>query len=202
MKIFDCFVINSFLLDRTSGGCIFNHLIDIYHVIFVYIWFTCDRHFRVRINSNPNWYLRYFIQDNITCSPALPARNRGQLKMEQIMAVLQGFHTSACKPCFTHTRDDYLSQLNVNRGRAVLKRWGAIFTCFNSRAVHLELATSLESDCFINVLMRFMNWRGPPKCIYSDNRTNFIVAERWIRGASDNWNQKEIQDKLLQKGCQ
>ena len=79
---------------------------------------------------------------------------------------------------------------------------GAIFTCLNSRAVHLELATSLESDCFINVLRRFMNRRGPPRCIYSDNGTNFVEAEREIREAIDNWNQKQTQNELLQKGCQ
>ena len=74
----------------------------------------------------------------------------------------------------------------------------------NSRAVYLESATSstsLESDCFINVLRRFMNQRGPPRYIYSDNGTNFVGAEREIREAIDNWNQKQIQDELLQKGC-
>lgn len=38
--------------------------------------------------------------------------------------------------------------------------------------------------------------------IYSDNGTNFVGAEREIREAIDNWNQKQIQDELLQKGCQ
>ena len=72
----------------------------------------------------------------------------------------------------------------------------------NSRAVHLELASSLESDCFINVLRRFMNRRGPPKSVYSDNGTNFVGAEREIREAIEGWNQKQIQDELLQKGFQ
>ena len=61
-----------------------------------------------------------------------------------------------------------------------------------SRAVHLELATSLESSCFISVLRRFMNQRGPPKCIYSDNRSNFVGAEGELRAAINNWNQKQL----------
>ena len=69
-----------------------------------------------------------------------------------------------------------------------------------SRAVHLELATSLESSCFISVLRRFMNRRGPPKCIYSDNGSNFVGAEGELRAAINNWNQKQIHDELLQKG--
>ena len=51
----------------------------------------------------------------------------------------------------------------------MVKRWDATFTCLNSRAVHLEIATSLETDCFINVFRQFINRRGLPKCIYSDN---------------------------------
>lgn len=108
----------------------------------------------------------------------------------------------AYEPCFTHTGVDYFGPLNVKRGRAVVKRWGAIFTCMNSRAVHLELATSLESDCFINVLRRFINRRGPPKCIYSDKGSNFVGADGELRAAITNWNQKQIHDELLQKGCQ
>lgn len=60
----------------------------------------------------------------------------------------------------------------------------------------------MEADCFINILRRFINRRGPPKYIYSDNGTNFVGTEREIQEAIDNWNQKQIQDKLLQKGCQ
>ena len=99
-------------------------------------------------------------------------------RMKQMMATLPPFRTTAYEPCFTHTGVDYFGSLNVKKGRAVVKRWGALFTCLNSRAVHLELATSLESDDFINFLRRFINRRGPPKFMYSDNGTNFVDAER------------------------
>ena len=38
--------------------------------------------------------------------------------------------------------------------------------------------------------------------MYSDNRTNFVGAEREIRQAIENWNQCQIRDELLQRGCQ
>ena len=38
--------------------------------------------------------------------------------------------------------------------------------------------------------------------MYSDNRTNFVGAEREIRQAIENWNQFQIRDDLLQRGCQ
>ena len=41
-----------------------------------------------------------------------------------------------------------------------------------------------------------------PKCIYSDKGSNFVGADREITTAIEDWNQKQIQDELLQKGCQ
>ena len=67
--------------------------------------------------------------------------------MEQMMSALPAFRTTAYEPCFTYTGVDYFGPLNVKKGRSVVKRWGAIFTCMNSRAIHLELVTSLEADC-------------------------------------------------------
>ena len=122
--------------------------------------------------------------------------------MEQMMSALPAFRTTAYEPCFTYTEGDYFGLLNVKKGRSVVKRWGAIFTSMNSRAIYLELATSLEADCFINVFRRFVNRRGPPKFMYSDNGTNFVCPEREIRQAIENWNQCQIRDELLQRGCQ
>lgn len=118
--------------------------------------------------------------------------------MEQMMVASPAFLTTVYEPCFTHTVVDYFGPLNIKRERAVVKRWDAIFTCMNSRAVHLELATSLELDCLINVLRRFTNRRGPPKCIYSDKGSNLVGADGELRAAITTWNQKQIHDELLQ----
>ena len=122
--------------------------------------------------------------------------------MEQMMEAQPAFRTTAYEPCFTHTGVDHFGPLNFKRGRAVVKRRGAIIACLNSRVMHLELASSLESDCFINVLRRFINQRGPPKYIYSDNGMNFVGAEREIGEAIKGWNQDQIHDELLQRKCQ
>ena len=46
-----------------------------------------------------------------------------------------------------------------------------------------------------------MNRRGPPKSMYSDNGTNFVCTREEIRQAMENWNQHQIKNKLLQRGC-
>ena len=50
-----------------------------------------------------------------------------------------------------------------------------------TRAIHLELSYDLTSSAFINALRRFLARRGPVKRIYSDNRTNFVGAERILK---------------------
>lgn len=56
------------------------------------------------------------------------------------------------------------------------KAWICIFTCAVTRAVHLELISSLSTDDFLQALKRFIARRGRPARIYSDQGTNFIGA--------------------------
>ena len=51
-----------------------------------------------------------------------------------------------------------------------------IFTCLNTRAVHLELAVDLTTMEFIQVLRRFFSIRGYPAVILSDNGTQMVGA--------------------------
>ncbi len=74
-----------------------------------------------------------------------------------------------------------------------------IFTCFNSRAVHLEMAYSLNTDSCICSLRKFMCRRGQVKELISDNGTNFIGAERELREALADINQDKIQKALLRE---
>ncbi|KAK3736794.1 hypothetical protein QZH41_011744 [Actinostola sp. cb2023] len=48
----------------------------------------------------------------------------------------------------------------TEEGRKELKRWGLIFTCLASRAIHLETLNAMTTDSFINGLRRFIARRG------------------------------------------
>ena len=69
-----------------------------------------------------------------------------------------------------------------------------------SRAVHLEMASSLDTSSCINAIRRFISRRGQVSCIRSDNGTNFVGAERELREALCALDQKKIQSSLLQSG--
>jgi len=66
----------------------------------------------------------------------------------------------------------------------------ALFTCFQSRAVHLELVDSASTEDFLNAFRSFFARRGTPSTMYSDNAKGFKAASREIRllYKSINWN--------------
>ncbi|KAJ8889174.1 hypothetical protein PR048_008668 [Dryococelus australis] len=55
--------------------------------------------------------------------------------------------------------------------------WICIFSCAVYRAEHLEVASYLSTDAFIQALRRFIAHRGRPTTIYSDNGANFVGVE-------------------------
>lgn len=61
----------------------------------------------------------------------------------------------------------------------------AIFVCFSTHAVHLEIICDLTSKVFINLLRRFIARRGIPTDIFSNNGTNFLSANKWFQVKSD-----------------
>ena len=95
---------------------------------------------------------------------------------------------------------DYFGPIAVKRGRGREKRYGCLFTCLSSRAVHIEVVESLDVDSFINCLQRFIARRGLPELIRSDNGRNFVGAERELRQGLQAWEQEKIEGELSEKG--
>lgn len=62
------------------------------------------------------------------------------------------------------------------RGCRIVKVYIALFICFTTKAIHLELVGDLTSNSFILALRRFIARRGKPTDIYSDNGTTFVGA--------------------------
>ena len=70
---------------------------------------------------------------------------------------------------FTYCGVDKFGPLIIKEKRSELKRYGALFTCFFSRTVHIEVTNSLDADSFILTLCRFMARRGTVRSIWLDN---------------------------------
>ncbi|KAK2903738.1 hypothetical protein Q8A73_010395 [Channa argus] len=104
------------------------------------------------------------------------------------------------EPPFTRTGVDCFGPFTIKRGRTIAKRYGVIFTCMATRAVHIEVAASLDTDSFINALRRFIARRGQVLEIHSDNGTNFVGAERELKRSLEEWNMSKIENRLTQSG--
>lgn len=104
-----------------------------------------------------------------------------------------------CRP-FTYTGVDYFGPIEVTIGRRREKRWGVIFTCLTTRAIHLELASSLFTDSAIMAVRRMIARRGCPTEMMSDNGTNFRGAETELKRALLDVNWDRIEDFAVNKG--
>ena len=114
-------------------------------------------------------------------SQCFKCKRQLQQPMQQKMADLPPSRIVPGEPPFSHVGVDYFGPFCVKRGRSRVKRYGVIFTCLVVRAVHVEVAHSLNTDSFINALRRFIARRGRPKEIRSDNGTNLTSAERELK---------------------
>ncbi len=118
------------------------------------------------------------------------------------MADLPKVWTLGDHPPFCNTRVNFFSSFYVSHGHRTDTRYGVIFSCLGSRAVHLELASSLDTSSFTSALWRFISHRGPVNCIMSDNRTNFVGADCELMQLVQRWNQAQINRYLLQTWIQ
>ena len=119
--------------------------------------------------------------------------------LDQQMSDLPAVRVVGDLPAFTHTGVDFFGPFEVVNGRKVSKRYGVIFTCMNSRAIHLEVAYSLDTDSFINAMRRFICRRGNVTSMTSDNGTNLRSGERELRESIGEWNQNFIESWLKQR---
>lgn len=129
-------------------------------------------------------------------------RHRAAQPAAQIMGQLPEDRVTPNVRPFTFTGLDYFGPVNVAVGRRREKRWVALFTCLTIRAVHLELAHDLSTDACILCIRNFVNVRGVPRRIRSDNGTNFVGATTELQNAVALMDQDALQRECTSKGIE
>ena len=124
---------------------------------------------------------------------------RGQV-LKQKMADLPADRLEPAAP-FTYSGVDLFGPFYVQERRSQVKRWGVLFTCMSSRAVHIETANSLSTDAFLNAYRRFVSRRGPVRVLRSDRGTNFVGGKRAMEEALDEMDNDKIHRELLKENC-
>ena len=129
-------------------------------------------------------------RDCITC------KKKFAKPMQQKMADLPAERLDWQHPPFYYVGVDCFGPFAVNYGRSSIKRYGCIFTCMSSRAVHLEKLNGLDTDSFMNCLRRFIARRGLPSKMFSDNGTNLVSGCKEARSFCD------VRDAVDKKGIE
>lgn len=83
-----------------------------------------------------------------------------------------------------------------------MKHYGVIFTCLNTRAVHLELSVDCSVMKFLQVLRRFLSLRGHPAFMLSDNGTQFVGSERELNDMIQGWDAQALTEFVAEKGIE
>ncbi|XP_043271219.1 uncharacterized protein [Venturia canescens] len=109
--------------------------------------------------------------------PSFPEVKMGDLPAQRVCGFVRPFVTTGI---------DYAGPIQIResrrRGRIhVCKGYIAVFTCFSTKAVHLELVTELTTEAFLAALRRFTARRGVCSQLFSDNATNFVGAARELK---------------------
>ena len=98
---------------------------------------------------------------------------------------------------------DYTGAISVKSGSTIVKAYIALFTCANTRAVHLEVVSDNSESEFISALIRFVSRRSYPQIMYSDNVTYFVAASKTLQKNSrtryviDKLNEHRIKWKFI-----
>lgn len=103
---------------------------------------------------------------------------------KQLMAVLPKDRTTPGRP-FKVCGVDYLGPVGlsskIGRNPTITKAYVCVFVCFATRAVHLELVSGASTQQFMQALRRMTARRGSVRTIWSDNGTNFVGANNFLK---------------------
>ncbi len=101
-------------------------------------------------------------------------------------------------PPFTFTGVDFAGPVLIRAEGKTKKTWICLFTCFTTRAVHLDIVLDMSTESFIRCLKRFAARRGLPRKFISDNGKTFKAASRFLKSV---FKDDAVRDFLWEKGC-
>ena len=133
------------------------------------------------VARNKFWILQGLQTAKNAIHRCIPCQKAFKKPEEQRMAPLPVERVSFNAP-FQVTGVDMMGPFKtLMNGRAPQKIWVAVFSCFSSRAVHVETVQKMDAASFINAIIRFSSRRPGLKKLVSDNGTNFVGSNAILR---------------------
>lgn len=82
--------------------------------------------------------------------------------------------------------------------KSPVKAYIALFVCMTTKALHLELVTSLSTESFLAALHRFVGRRGNVSEMRSDQGTNFVGEDHQLKEFYDMLTSQLMQKKIAE----
>ena len=121
----------------------------------------------------------------------LNCQKRKAQPLSQRMADFPQFRFQTPLRQYSKTGIDFAGPFQLKekrKGRSVgqrPKKYILVFTCLQTRHVHLEVTEAMDTKAVVNALIRFGNARGKPDIILSDNWSTFKSVNRdledWVQ---------------------
>jgi hypothetical protein len=139
--------------------------------------------------------VRSVINKCVTCFRSAPKLSNA------VMGNLPESRVSILERPFEKCGVDYAGPMYYKEGQRknsrLIKCFIAIFVCFATKAVHIELVGDLTTEAFLNAFKRFISRRGRPSDISSDNGLNFVGAQRQLTELYNILNNEESKQKII-----
>ena len=141
-------------------------------------------------------HLRFVRKHCMTCKKERAA------PYEQRIANLPKYRFERPLRAFAKTGLDFTGAFEIKVGRATKrqKTYILLFTCMQTRAVHLEVTLAMDINKVVNAFTRFINMRGMPTDILSDNWKTFVSKdkelEQWVRNLDSEFIISQVSAKI------
>ncbi|XP_067945389.1 uncharacterized protein [Watersipora subatra] len=142
------------------------------------------------------WIIRGASTVKSTISDCFACSKLRKPLQEQLMGDLSAERVQRTPP-FSRVGMNVFGPYHVRERRSTLKRYGLIFTCLYSRAVHIEMLDDPSTDSFINALGCLTAIKGHVIALYSDNATNFVGAKNLFDKELERVSDPKMQKYLL-----
>ncbi|XP_064631613.1 uncharacterized protein LOC135489914 [Lineus longissimus] len=137
--------------------------------------------------------VKQVLKDCVLCKKyqaRLQTQKMGNLPIDRISAIR----------AFENSGVDYFGPLEVKISGRLYKRYGVLFSCNYTRAIHLELTRKLDTQSCLLAISRFTNRRGRPRKLRSDNGSNLVGASKELKQDLLKLNKElRLQEKLAKE---
>jgi hypothetical protein len=113
-----------------------------------------------------------------------------------LMALLPRHRLASFQRPFTYVGLDFFGPCNITIYRRKEKSYVLLFTCLNTRAVHLEVTASLD---FLIAFASFAAHRGRPLVVYSDNGTLIVAGNKEIQQGIERLRKQNIVGQMIKQ---